>query len=361
MKSRIKNIYDRVEEDLDAIFIYNSTKPHVDMTFFYVTGLVVGEYEGCGALLYPDHSGELMISALEAESAKKADMPMESIKKKEDREKWMGQKLSDLDKIGVNASELTYSGYKKIKEATDAEIIDVSDEIAEARNIKDDEEIKRIRKACEIASEVAEEIIEHVEPGIKEYELAAEISYMVKKKGATGDAFDIISSSGPNTAEPHYTAGEREVKNGEFVLFDFGALYKRYVSDITRTYVVGKVKEKQRKMYETVLEAQQAALDMIEAGVKGEDVHNAAAEVINSTEFEGKFTHGLGHSIGLSVHDGSGISPSVDITLEPGMVFTVEPGIYLPGYGGVRIEDNVVVKEDGYEMLTNADKELKVI
>ena len=361
MKSRIKNIFDRVEEDLDAIFIYNSTKPHVDMTFFYVTRLVVGEYEGCGALLYPDHSGELMISALEAESAKKADMPMESIKKREDREEWMKQKLGDLDKIGVNASELTYRGYKKIKDSSDAEIIDISDEIAEARNIKYDEEIERIREACKIVSEVAEEIVEYVEPGVKEYELAAEISYMVKKKGATGDAFDIISSSGPNTAEPHYTAGDREVKKGEFVLFDFGALYKRYVSDITRTYVVGKVKDKQKRMYETVLEAQNAALDMIEAGVKGEDVHNAAAEVINSTEFEGKFTHGLGHSIGLSVHDGTGLSPSVDITLEPGMIFTVEPGIYLPGYGGVRIEDNVVVKEDGYEMLTSADKELKVI
>ncbi|MFO7792433.1 MAG: aminopeptidase P family protein [Candidatus Saliniplasma sp.] len=361
MKSRIKNIFDRVEEELDGIFIYNSTKPHVDMTFFYVTGLVVGEYEGCGALLYPDHSGELMISALEAESAKKADMPIDSIRKREEREEWIEEKLGDMDKVGVNASELTYSGYKKIKEATDAEIVDVSDEIAEARNVKDSKEIERIRKACDIASEVAEEIVEYIEPGIKEYELAAELSYMMKKKGATGDAFDIISSSGPNTAEPHYTAGDRKVQEGEFVLFDFGALYKRYVSDITRTYVVGEIEEKQRKIYETVREAQEAALGMIEAGVKGEDVHNAAAEVINSTEFKGKFTHGLGHSIGLSVHDGSGLSPSVDITLEPGMVFTVEPGIYLPGYGGVRIEDNVVVKEDGYDLLTSADRELKIV
>jgi len=346
---------------MDAIFIYNSTKPHVDMTFYYVTGLVVGEYEGCGAVLYPDYSAEIMVSALEAESAAKADIPMSTIKKREEREEWMEDKLSDLDTIGVNASELTYSGYKKIKEASDADIIDISDEIAEARNIKDEKEIEFISTACGIASDAAEEIIEYVEPGVKEYELAAEISYIMKKKGATGDAFDIIASSGPNTAEPHYTAGEREVKEGDFVLFDFGALYKRYVSDITRTYVVGDIEEKQRRMYETVLEAQEAALDMIEAGIKGEDVHNAAAEVIDSTEFEGKFMHGLGHSIGLSVHDGSGLSPSVDITLEPGMVFTVEPGIYLPGYGGVRIEDDIVVKEEGYEMLTSADKELKVV
>ncbi len=361
MKSRIKNIYDRIEEELDAIFIYNSTKPHVDMTFFYVTGLVVGEYEGCGAILYPDYSAELMVSALESESAEKADIPMSSIKKKEERERWMEDKLSELDIIGVNASELTYSGYKKIKEASEAEIIDISDEIAEARNIKDDKEIELISKACDLASEVAEDIVEFIEPGVKEFELAAEISYMMKKKGATGDAFDIIAASGPNSAEPHYTAGERKVKEGDFLLFDFGALYKRYVSDITRTFVVGEIEEKQRKMYETVLEAQNVALDTIEAGVKGEKVHNAAAEVIDSTEFQGKFIHGLGHSIGLSVHDGSGLSPSGDITLEPGMVFTVEPGIYLPGYGGVRIEDDILVKEDGYEMLTSADKELKVL
>jgi len=214
MKSRIKNIYDRINKELDAIFIYNSTKPHVDMTFYYVTGLVVGEYEGCGAVLYPDYSAEIMVSALEAESAAKADIPMSTIKKREEREEWMEDKLSDLDTIGVNASELTYSGYKKIKEASDADIIDISDEIAEARNIKDEKEIEFISTACGIASDAAEEIIEYVEPGVKEYELAAEISYIMKKKGATGDAFDIIASSGPNTAEPHYTAGEREVRGG---------------------------------------------------------------------------------------------------------------------------------------------------
>ena len=239
--------------------------------------------------------------------------------------------------------------------------MDVSDPIIDARNIKDEKEIEVMRKACDIASEVAENITDFIEPGVKEYEIAAELSCRMKKMGATGDAFETISSSGPNTAEPHYTCGDREVQEGDFVLMDFGALFKQYRSDITRTYVVGEASEKQRRMYDTVLKAQQAALDMIRPGVEGPDVHNAAADVINSTEFEGSFIHGLGHSLGLSTHDGSGLSPSVDVTLEPGMVFTVEPGIYLPGYGGVRIEDDIVVTEDGFEYLTSADKEFKVI
>jgi len=361
MRSRIKNVFDKVDEELDAIFIFNSTKPHVDRTFFYLTGLVKGEFEGSGVIIYPDYSGEILTTFLEEESAKKADMPLTAIRKSEEREEWMEEKLSKLDKIGVNASELTYSGYMKIKDSTDAEIIDITDAVVCARNIKDEEEIKRLSDAGEIASRVADEVVEFIEPGVKEYELAAEISYRMKKRGATGDAFEIISSSGPNTAEPHYTAGDRELKEGEFVLMDFGALYKRYRSDITRTVVIGPLSEKQERIYETVSNAQQAALDMIEPGVKGKDVHMAAHDVIEETEFKGKFTHGLGHSIGLSTHDGSGLSPGVDVTLEPGMVYTVEPGVYLPGYGGVRIEDDIVVTEDGYELLTDASRDLKVL
>ncbi len=361
MKSRIKNIFDKVDDDLDAIVIYNSTKPHLDKTFFYATGLIEGQFEGCVLVMYPDHSAEILVSELEAESAKKSDIPLTVMKKREEREEFLEDKLSSMDKIGVNSTEITYYAVNQIKENSDAELVDVSDPIIDARNIKDDKEIEVMKSACDIASRAAENITDFIEPGVKEYEIAAELSYKMRKNGATGDAFETISSSGPNTAEPHYTCGEREVEKGDFVLLDFGALFKQYRSDITRTYVVGEASDKQRKMYDVVLKAQQTALDMIKPGVKGTDVHNAAADVINSTEFEGKFIHGLGHSLGLSTHDGSGLNPSIEITLESGMVFTVEPGIYLPGYGGVRIEDDIVVTEDGYELLTSADKEFKVI
>ncbi len=356
MKTRIKKIYERIDEDVDGILIMNSTKPHVDMTFFYVTGLFHGEYEGSAVLIRPDGSADILTSVLEEESAHKSGLPVTAIKKSDEREGWLKENLKDIKRLGVNSSELTYSAYKKIKEFTDADVVDVSDAIAEARNIKDDEEIKRLSDAADIASKVADKMPDVIQEGMREYEVAAEISYRMKKLGATGDAFEIISSSGPNTAEPHFTSSDRKIKSGDFVLLDFGALYQRYRSDITRTYVIGEATDKQKGMYNTVLKAQEEALKTIEPGVNGKDVHNAAAEVIDSSEFKGKFTHGLGHSIGLSVHDGSGLSPNVDIELEPGMVFTVEPGVYLPGYGGVRIEDDIVVTDDAYELLTNARK-----
>ncbi len=361
MRSRIENIFEWIEEDLDAVMILNSVKPHVDKTFFYITGLNKGEFENCGLIIYPDYTAEMCVSKLESESASKSDIPRKVMEDREDLKEWLEEKLSDEDKIGVNASELTYKGFKKIKDSTDAEIIDVSDAIVEARNRKDEEELEILDKAGDIASRVAEEITEHIEEGMKEFEVAAELSYRMRKKGATGDAFEIISGSGPNSAEPHYTSGKRELQKGDFIVLDFGALYKRYRSDITRTYIIGEASDRQERMYQTVLEAQEAALEMIEPGVEGAEVHNAAKEVIDSTEFEGKFIHGLGHSIGLSTHDGSGLSPNVEVTLEPGMVFTVEPGIYISDFGGVRIEDDIVVTEEGYDLLTDADKEMKVL
>ncbi len=357
MKSRIKNIYDHVEEELDAIIIYNSIEPHLDKTFFYATGLTNGLFENCVLVLYPDHSAEMLISKLEADSAKKSDIPMETMESKDDLEGWLENKVGGLDNIGINASELTHKGFMTIKDSTDSEIKDISNAIVEARNRKDEKEIELLDKAGTIASDVAEKMTDMIEIGIREYEIAAEISYLMRKKGANGEAFEIISSSGPNTAEPHYTSGKRKVENGDFVLLDFGALYKQYRSDITRTYVVGEASHRQKKMYETVLKAQEESLKMIKPGVEGKEVHNAAKDVIDSTEFQGMFIHGLGHSIGLSTHDGSGLSPNLDIVLEPGMVFTVEPGIYISGYGGVRIEDDIVVTEDGFRLLTDAKKE----
>ncbi len=358
MKKRVQKIYGFVEDDLDGIILYNSTKPHVDLTFYYATGLINGEFEGSALLMYPDHSADILTSRLEEESAKKSGMPVTAIMKREERVSWLREKLQDMKRVGVNSTETTYHAYKRIKEATDAEIVDVSDAVIQARNLKDEDELERLREACKIASRVADQIIDFIKPGMKEYELAAEISYRMRKEGGSGDAFDIIASSGPNSAEPHYTAGNRVIEKGDFVVLDFGSLYKRYRSDITRTYVVGKATKKQKKIYDTVLKAHDEAIDMIEPGIKGENVHNKAAEIINSTEFKGRFTHGLGHSIGLSTHDGSGLSPNVDITLKPGMVYTVEPGIYIPGYGGLRIEDDVVVTDNGCEVLTDAGREL---
>ncbi len=361
MNTRVNRLFEKAEaHDLDSIVLANATEPMLDMTFFYVTRLGAGGlFEGSFAICNPPDKVEVITSILEEESAKHGDFPVHAFKVREERKEMLADSLKDAKRIGVNARELTYAHLLYLKEIRpDAEFIDISKAVAAARLVKDGEEIEATRVACRIASEAIVEVRDFIKPGVKETEVAAELCYIMQKKGAAGPSFDTIVAFQENAAEPHYRAGERKLADGEFVLIDFGALYNRYVSDITRTMFMGKASEKQKKIYQTVLDAQQKALDVIKAGIKGADAHNAAAGHIDSTEFKGMMTHGLGHSIGLNVHDGSGLSPAVDVTLEEGMIFTVEPGIYIPGYGGVRIEDDIAVTKDGYDMLTTAPKDL---
>jgi Xaa-Pro dipeptidase len=346
-------------EDLDAIVIINGTEPALDMGFFYLTGLVEGLFEGSMALVHSDGNLELITSLLEAESAKKGGFELSIFKSKAEKKEMFTQKLSKIGKVGIHSAALTHKNFLELRDmAPTAEFVDVSETISKARMIKDEKEIATLKKACTMASEVAQDICGFIKEGVREYEVAAELSYMMQKKGAVGPSFDTISSFGAHTAEPHYTAGDAVLKTGEFVLMDFGAKYRRYCSDITRTFVCGSGSEKQKDMYQTVLQAQKVALDMIRPGVNGKDIHKAVADYIEGTKYKGLFTHSTGHSIGLSVHDGVALTKEIDMILEENMVFTVEPGIYIPGFGGVRIEDDVRVTSDGLEFLTSGTKEL---
>jgi Xaa-Pro dipeptidase len=359
MKSRVGKIFRNAEKDIDCIVFMNGTEPLHDMTFFYVTGFTSGLFEGSAVLTYPDRSLRLVTSLLEQESARRADFPVRIFKSVQEREKMFKSSLRGCKRIGLNPPELTHRNYLLLKKLMPkAELVDVSQAVLKARVVKDRKEIAAIRKAGRIASRVAEEIIPYVDTGVKEYELAARINFLMQKKGASEPSFETIPASGPNSAEAHYTAADRTLQKGDFVLFDFGARYRKYVSDITRTYVLGKAKKKQKEIYEIVLKAQKSAMRRIRPGVKASTVHNAAARMIDKTKYRGKFTHGLGHSIGLSVHDGMGLGPFSEFKLEKGMVFTVEPGIYVRGYGGVRIEDDIVVTKDGCERLTDAGRDL---
>jgi Xaa-Pro dipeptidase len=358
-KSRVRRIFRHAEKGIDCIVFMNGTEPLRDMTFFYVTGFTSGLFEGSAVFTYPDKSIRLVTSLLEQESARRADFPVRIFKSVQERGKMFKSSLRGCKRIGLNSSELTHRNYMLLKKlAPKAELVDVSQAVLKARVVKDRKEIAAIRKAGNIASEVAEEIIPYVAAGVKEFELAARINFLMQRKGASEPAFETIPASGPNSAEAHYTAADRTLVKGDFVLFDFGARYRKYVSDLTRTYVLGKAKKKQKEMYEIVLKTQKSAMRRIRPGVKASTVHNAAARMIDKTKYRGKFTHGLGHSIGLSVHDGMGLGPFSDFKLEKGMVFTVEPGIYVRGYGGVRIEDDVVVTKDGCESLTHARRDL---
>ena len=360
MKDRIKRIFSNLKSEPDAIIIKNSDEHHIDENFFYVTNLTQGLFEGSIAVIFPDGNIDLVIPELEAESARKADVNITIYKSEKEFYDILTKSVSSLQNIGLNFRAITLKDFLKLKDKLpNADFFDASHGIEKTRLIKDDHEIKLITKACEIVDFVAKKIPELINDGMHEYELAAEINYLMQKKGADNSAFETISSFGKNTAEPHYSHGEVQLNLGDFVLCDFGACFKKYNSDLTRTYIFGKARTQQKEMYETVLRAQQIAFDKIRPGLKGNEIHNAVDTFIENTKFKGRFIHSTGHSLGLAVHDGGiRLSKNCDLELKENMVFTIEPGVYIPEIGGVRIEDDVLIKKDGVELLTNFSREL---
>ena len=360
MERRVKNIYKNLENKLDVILIKNSIEPYIDDNFFYVTGLEKGLFEGCVAFLSPEGNIDLVVSELEEESAKKSDANVKVYKSSKDFEGLLKERISSCKNIGLNFKGISYRDYIRLeKRFPDLEFFDISQSIEETRLVKDEIEIDLIKKACEIADKVIDKIPEILHEGITESELAAEIDYLMQKNGADKAAFETISSFEKNSSEPHYTHGSTKLKKGDFVLCYFGACFRKYNSDITRTFVFSRASDKQKSMHKTVQDAQKIGLDIIKPGLKASEVHDAVLSYIEKTEFKGRFIHSTGHSLGLGVHDGGmRFSSGCELELKENMVFTVEPGVYIPGFGGVRIEDDVLIKKDGIEILTKAPREL---
>ncbi len=224
--------------------------------------------------------------------------------------------------------------------------------------VKDSEELARIKKAVEIADITYEEILPAVRSGVRELDVAAELEYRLKKNGADAPAFETICASGYRSAWPHGRASEKKIGNNELVTLDFGAFYGGYCSDVTRTVVVGKASERQKKVYATVLRAQKRGVAAVRPGLKGKEVDRQTRNVIERAGYGKYFGHGTGHGIGLLVHDYPGVGQTSEDVLMPGMVVTIEPGIYIPGWGGVRIEDDVYVGSKSGVVLNRAPKEL---
>jgi Xaa-Pro aminopeptidase len=226
---------------------------------------------------------------------------------------------------------------------------------------KDAGEVAKIRRAVAISDAVFAELLPLVKPGVAELDLAAEISYRHRRHGAEGDAFETIVASGERSALPHGRATAKKLKTGELVTFDFGCVYEGYHSDITRTVALGKPKAEARKIYRVVLEAQERSVEAATAGMPASELDSVARAHIKRQGYEKYFRHSLGHGIGLQIHEQPRISVLSKATLERGNVITIEPGIYLPGVGGVRIEDDVVISEGRCEVLTRSTKELLVL
>lgn len=266
-----------------------------------------------------------------------------------------------LRKIGFEARHVTVkhlgSWHEKYSELG-VEWVPTNGVVEDMRMVKDAQEIASIRTACGIADSAFQHIHLFLQPETVELDVAMELEFFMRRQGARRPAFESIVASGEHSAIPHAEVSERRFQPGDFVTLDFGAEVEGYCSDITRTVVIGRATAEQRRIYETVLEAQLRAIEAIKSGAKGVDIDATARQVITDAGYGDYFTHSLGHSLGLMVHDGTGFSQKSEIVLEPGMVFTVEPGIYIEGFGGVRIEDDVLVTEEGAEVLTHSPKHL---
>lgn len=358
MSERIRKIFSKLDKECDAIILMNAQEPLLDSSFFYACDLDSGLFEECIAILKPDGTASLITSELEETAAKGSSAEVITYKTLKDKEEAVKASLQGSRIVGINSRYVTYHSIQYIsKVIPDVEFLDVGQALSEARMVKEENEIECIRKACHIASDVADMIGQLLSCEMAEYEIAAEIGYNMQKLGASSTSFDTIAAFGKNAAEPHHSPGHCRLKKYEMGLFDFGCRVSRYCSDITRTFSPHEYSKKFEEVYEIVLEAQRLAIEEIKPGMASSEIDKIARDHIDSTEYKGRMIHSLGHGLGLDVHDGGSFSPRSQIVLEEHMVMTVEPGIYLPGWGGIRIEDDVLVTKDGCEVLTHAKKE----
>ncbi|MBE3563203.1 MAG: aminopeptidase P family protein [Hydrogenibacillus schlegelii] len=270
-------------------------------------------------------------------------------------------KAAGARRIGFEAEHLSVAHFRLLSEAAPGEWVPASGLVEALRAVKEAGEIERIRAACRLADLGVTYALEIARPGMTERELALELESFLRRQGAEGIAFPTIVASGERGSLPHGTASDRPIGDGELVTLDFGIVVEGYVSDITRTFAVGRPPERLVEVYEVVRRAQEAALQAVRPGVLAREVDRAARAAIEAAGYGPYFGHSTGHGIGLEVHEKPALSSRSEEALRPGMVVTVEPGIYLPGLGGVRIEDDVLVTEAGAEVLTLATKALVVV
>lgn len=267
-----------------------------------------------------------------------------------------------LQRVGFEAAGISVVLFDRLQERLKGvELIPVKDEMERMRGIKASDEITLIKGAIDRAEGAWKKIVEMAKPGAREDELALELEYAMRRAGCEGVAFELIVPSGPRTAFPHAPQTPRKLTEGDFVLFDFGGRYHGYTSDETCTLILGRATQEQRRIYQIVKEAHDKAIEKVRPGVRLAEVDAAARVHIGEAGHGGHFGHGTGHGIGLAVHEWPVVGKDSPDVAEEGMVFTIEPGIYIPDWGGVRIEDMVLVTAGGCEVLTTISKDLMIL
>lgn len=266
-----------------------------------------------------------------------------------------------LDSLAFEEDYVSFATYSLFEEIISCELVPVFGLIEKLREVKDAEEIALIEQACQIADQAFEHILTVIKPGMSEIEVANQLDFYMRSLGALGVSFDTIVASGVRSAMPHGVASQKIIEKGEMITLDFGCYYKGYVSDMTRTFSIGKPDEKLKEIYAIVHEAQQKVLKAAKPGITGIQLDAVARDFITSCGYGANFGHGTGHGIGLEIHEAPNVSAKATQAFQVGNIITDEPGIYLPGVGGVRIEDDLLITETGNRVLTHASKKLIMI
>ena len=347
----------------DAAFI--TTPDNV----FYFTGFRSNPHERLlGVVIFKDSTPVIICPKMEVPDAKAAGWNYDIVGHQDTENAWdilvqtIQDKVGELHSLAVEKAHLTVERLEALVERIPTlQVSRIDEKINELRVIKSEDELVNLRKAAELADYAVEVGCKEIAEGKTELEILNAIELAVKAKGASQMAFDTMVLSGPKTASPHGTPGDRKIQKGDFILFDLGVVYNGYCSDITRTVAFGEPTPDKREIYETVRQAEEAAVNAVKPGVTAMELDKIARDVITNAGYGEYFTHRLGHGLGISVHEFPSITGVNDMKLEEGMVFTIEPGIYNPEITGVRIEDDVVVTADGVEVLTKFPKELQIL
>lgn len=347
MQSRIDKLCEKLHDN-EAVFI--SSYPNI----FYYSGFTSED-----AYLLISHDGRYIITdSRYTIQAKQQAEGFKVLDVKDGFEK-VFSKIS-AKYIGFEENVMSVKEYKRLrmKLSDNQDFVEMQRLIDEQRRIKDSEEICKISEAEKIGDNAFSYILDRIKTGRTEREIALEIEFFMKKQGATALSFDTIAASGVRSAMPHGVATDKKIENGDFLTLDFGCVFEGYCSDMTRTVVVGKASSRQKEIYDVVLSAQNAALAAIKTGIPCSAVDSAARNVIKAAGYGENFGHGLGHSVGIEIHENPSFSPKCDDIIRNGHVITVEPGIYIDDFGGVRIEDLIAIQDGRTVNLTSSPKQL---
>ena len=351
--TKFEKLFSQLPESIDCVLITS------DINRRYFTGMKSSD----GTVIAFRDMAYLIIDFRYIEKARATVTAAEVIEQKK-----LYSQLNELIRkhgaanIAVESQTLTVSRLHTLRaQLKDVEVIDtdvLSNEINALRSVKDEYELDCIKKAQGIAERAFEDILSFIHEGVTERQIALELNRLMFEYGAEDLSFETIALSGENTSMPHGVPSDKPVKNGEFVLMDYGAVYKGYHSDMTRTICVGEPDEEMRKVYNIVLEAQTAAINAAHAGMTGHELDEIARSIISDAGYDSCFGHSLGHGVGLEIHERPNASPNNMLPLNVGAVVTVEPGIYIAGRFGVRIEDFVILTENGCINLTKSAKNI---